>query len=147
MILGLLNTAVFAQGGVTVTGNSHLNMCSETTVVISGDLTINSGSIVSLSGKLTISGDLDNNAGSSGLVITSDATCTGSLIINGTTGNAITQRYLTAAIWEDWEDGWHFVSSPVANYPIQDNFTVATAEDYDFYAWSEVNSLWINFIT
>ena len=145
LVFVLLEASLFAQGYITVTDNSRINMSSETQLIIPGDLTINSGSIVSLSGNLTISGDLLNNAGSSGFVITSDATCTGSLIVNGAGGDASTQRYLAAATWDDWEDGWHFVSSPVADYPIQGNFTVATAADYDFYAWSEVNNLWINF--
>jgi len=142
----LFNTDVFAQGSIIVTGNSRMNISSGTTVVIPGNLTINSSSIVSLSGNLTISGNLVN-ASSSGFVITSDATCTGSLIVNGAAGDASTQRYLAEATWDDWEDGWHFVSSPVADYPIQGNFTVDPAANYDFYAWSEANNLWINFKT
>jgi Concanavalin A-like lectin/glucanases superfamily len=82
------------------------------------------------------------------LTIQSDASGTGSLIVNGaSTGNVTMQRYLAAATWSDWEDGWHFVSSPVADYPIANNFTVATAPDYDFYAWSEPDNLWVNFKT
>ncbi len=81
--------------------------------------------------------------------IKSDATGTGSLIVNGTVdGNINTERYIEAATWGTWDDGWHFVSSPVANYDIAtSNFVVANAADYDFYAWSESDNEWINFKT
>ena len=82
------------------------------------------------------------------LTIQSDAIGTGSLIVNGTsTGDVTMQRYIASANWDDWEDGWHFISSPVADYPIQDNFTVTPVGDYDFFAWSEPDNLWINFKT
>jgi cleaved adhesin domain-containing protein len=80
------------------------------------------------------------------LTIESDNTGTGSLIVNGTaTGNVTMERYIESADWTDWEDGWHFVSSPVPNYPIENNFTVTPADEYDFYTWSEPDNLWVNF--
>ena len=81
------------------------------------------------------------------LTIQSDATGTGSLIVQGTaTGSVNTERYIEAATWGTWDDGWHFVSSPVADLDIAtSNFVVATATDYDFYAWSEPDNKWINF--
>jgi surface protein len=73
----------------------------------------------------------------------------GSLIVQGTSnGNVKIQRYIEAANWSIWNDGWHFLSSPVADYDIAaSNFSVATAADYDFYAWSEPENLWVNFKT
>jgi len=54
---------------------------------------------------LTVSGNLANNAGNTGLVISSDAMGTGSLIeYNGV--NASVDRYLT-------EDKWHYITAPV----------------------------------
>lgn len=92
---------------------------------------------------LTISSLLFNNGS---VLIESNGSGTGSLIVeDGFTGSVTTQRYMAAANWGDWQDGWHFISSPVANYPIQNNFTVASNTEYDFYAWSEPDNLWINF--
>ncbi len=96
-------------------------------------------------GKLTVNGNLTNNGT---FTINSTAAGTGSLIVNGTaTGSVTMQRYLAAATWTEWNDGWHFLSSPVASYPIQDNFTVTPDDEYDFYAWSEPDNKWINFKT
>lgn len=107
-------------------------------------ITIENGAFLNIdAGKaLTVSNMLFNNGN---LTIESNSSGSGSLIVGNIEGNVITQRYIGAASWTDWQDGWHFVSSPVANYEIQDNFTVATSNEYDFFAWSEVDNLWINF--
>ena len=95
-------------------------------------------------GQLTIGHKLDNWGT---CTIKSDASGTGSLIVEGSvSGNNVTmQRYIAATTWGEWDEGWHFLSSTVASYPIQDNFTVATVADYDFFAWSEPHNQWINF--
>ncbi len=99
--------------------------------------------VVAMDGTLTVNGNLTNNGT---FTINSDATGTGSLIVNGTaTGTVTMQRYLAAATWTEWDDGWHFLSSPVADYPIQGNFTVTPADEYDFYAWSEKYNVWVNY--
>ena len=77
------------------------------------------------------------------LSIQSNEANTGSLKVgNATSGNVIMERYIGAADWMDWKDGWHFLSSPVADYQIVNNFT---ATDYDFFAWSEPHNLWVNY--
>jgi len=111
------------------------------------NLTIDEGATLTIdTGKtLTISGTLTNSAGNSGLVIKSDATGTGSLIHNTTDVSATVERYIPAAGWSTWDDGWHFISSPIADHAISGAFTVTPADEYDFYAWSESNNSWINF--
>ena len=65
--------------------------------------------VVAMDGSLTVNGNLTNNGT---FTIKSDATGTGSLIVNGTaTGNVTMQRYIAAATWTEWDDGWHFLSS------------------------------------
>jgi predicted outer membrane repeat protein len=113
---------------------------------ICNDLTIQSNAVLSIAaGKaLTVSGTLSNETGNSGLILKSTANGTGSLIHSTTGVSGTIERYLPAATWTEWEDGWHFVSSPVANYDINEsNFTPAS--DYDFYAWSEKYNVWVNF--
>ncbi|MBN1198421.1 MAG: hypothetical protein JXA23_03645, partial [Bacteroidales bacterium] len=111
---------------LTITGSLFMLHTSHLNIKPLADLTIGQNlytRILGLDGTLTIE---SNNTG------------TGSLIVNGSsTGNVTTQRYIPAATWTTWDDGWHLISSPVPDYPIQDNFTVSPADEYDFYAWSE----------
>ena len=58
-------------------------------------------------------------------------------------GNDLTmQRYLNNAEWTNWEDGWHILSSPVAEQAIS---TAFTTDPYDFYCWSESSNIWVNY--
>ena len=79
------------------------------------------------------------------MVIKSDATGTGSLIHSNSGVSATVERYIAAADWISWDDGWHLLSSPIANHTIAGSFTVVPENEYDFYAWSEPDNLWINF--
>ena len=74
------------------------------------DLTLNSGTVLSISanGHLTVSNTLTNNAGTSGLVIKSDGTGTGTLISNSSGVQGKVQRILSCS-------KWHLISSPVSN--------------------------------
>jgi len=132
--------------GITNTGASY-PACSGTAVSPSlcDNLSVASSATldVSVSKALTVSGNLFNYGT---ITVNSDATGTGSLIVEDTAiGDVTMKRYLAAATWTEWNDGWHFLSSPVADYAIQDNFTVTTADDYDFYAWSEKYNVWVNY--
>jgi hypothetical protein len=81
---------------------------SPATPAVCNDLTITSGALTINPGMaLTVKGILSNNAGTSGLVIKSDATGTGSLIENNAV-NATAERYIT-------QDKWHYISAPVDN--------------------------------
>lgn len=110
------------------------------------DLTISSGAslVINPGAAFTISGNLTNQAGTSGLVIKSDAGGTGSLIHSTSGVQATIERYIAGSSWESPDDGWHLLSSPVASQSIND-FTVEPSTDYDFYAWSESGDEWVNF--
>ncbi|MCE1201892.1 MAG: T9SS type A sorting domain-containing protein [Bacteroidia bacterium] len=78
------------------------------------------------------------------LTIKSDATGTGSLIHSSSGVNATVERYFAGS------EQWRLVSSPVASQSISGGWTPAGTYDpphnvgYDFYAWDEVTSTWLN---
>jgi len=97
--------------------------------------------------QVTVNGALTNSAGNGGLIIKSTATGTGSLKQNTASVAGTVERYIPAADWNTWNDGWHFLSSPVAAQAISPAFTVSTAAEYDFYSWYEPTNEWVNFKT
>ena len=118
--------------------------------ISSGDLAntnnmiIESGAELTIdpSNSLTVAGNLTNNAGVSGLMIKSDATGTGSLIVEGTSiGEVSVGRYIAA--WSDDTHGWHFLASPVATFDINGSAFDPGAND-DLYGWEEPTGLWKN---
>jgi hypothetical protein len=117
--------------------DNNLTYSNVLTITSGGSLTINSGR------QLTVTGTLTNNAGNTGLVIKSDASGTGSLIHNTTGVNATVQRYMNDADWNNWKDGWHFLSSPVVSQTISP--FASPASGCDFYLWHEPTNQWINF--
>ena len=101
---------------------------------VCNNLIINSGTSLTIdAGKaLTVNGTLTNSAGTSGLVIKSDASGTGSLIeSNGV--NATIERYIANP------DQFHMLSSPVTSQTISSIVSVADS----FYVWSEPLGAWI----
>lgn len=136
------------QSGVIPEGTTNVTIPSATNYPVIGsnavskDLTINSGTVLTIaSGKsLTVNGSLINSSGISGLVIKSDASGTGSLIHNTTGVNATVERYIAAANWTSSGEGWHLLSSPIASpyQAISGSWTPSgVGNDYDFYALSE----------
>lgn len=108
------------------------------------NLTIESGAILNISGNLTVLGVLDNEAGTTGLVIKSNASGTGSLIESTGSVAASVERYIPA--YEE-DAGWHFLSSPVNSQPIRPEFVPdinPIPGSNDFYKFDEVTNLWIN---
>jgi hypothetical protein len=106
------------------------------TSAVCNNLTIASGAILTIAPQqaLTINGTLTNNS-TGGVVIQSDATGTGSLIVNAVAGSGTTsaQRWMTAG-------SWHLVSSPVvqtvsdfltANTNVATNGSSRGMMDYD----------------
>ena len=94
--------------------------------------------------SFTATGTFINNAGAAGLVVKSG----GSLIQSTTSVPATVERDIAAADWGTWNDGWHFLSSPVASQAINSDggFTTEGIDnDYDFYAWRELTNEWVNF--
>ena len=133
--------ANLANSDVTVVNGATLRVNGTDVTVKS--LTVNAGGNVEIEpGKsLTVTGTFVN---SGTLTIKSDATATGSLIVNGTvSGNVTIERYIAA--WGSGTQGWHFLSAPVAGQDFQPEFVPnppTTSED--FYLWDEPNSQWVN---
>ncbi|MFH1121328.1 MAG: choice-of-anchor J domain-containing protein [Bacteroidota bacterium] len=131
---GISNYPIITQSGIE---------CANLTIKAGGFLQINPLASLSVSGLLT------NNAGVSGFIIKSDATGTGSLLNNTSNVDATVERYIPAADWGEWDDGWHFLSSPVASQTINSASGFVTSgppsDDYDFYAWYEPDNVWVNF--
>ncbi len=128
---------------LTTTAASGLTTVSNSLVINSGKkLTINPGK------ALTVNGTFTNNS-SSGLVIKSDASGTGSFIDNGQIegpGTARIERFLTPYTTQNASDNrFHFLSSPVGtNQTIMPEFQNMTNNTDDFYMWSETANQWIN---
>jgi M6 family metalloprotease-like protein len=110
--------------------------CNNLTIQSGAALTINPGY------SLTVSGTLTNAAGTSGLLVKSDAVLTGSIIHYNADVDATFERTVTNADFTDPYDGWHFLSSPVASQAISPAFTTAP---YDFYCWYEPGNVWVNY--
>lgn len=118
------------------------------TIAPTGYLTVNGALGTSLGsevvvqplGKLTVDGLFINDALENSLLIESNATGTGSVIIGAAIADATVQRYLTGG-WDSWDAGWHQISSPVAAQPIADFAT----GNYDFYGWDETTNMWMNY--
>lgn len=93
------STVQIVSGTATVDGNYTCN-----------SLTINAGTSVSINpGKiLTVLNTLTNSAGTSGLVLNSDATGTGVLVNNTTGVQATVEQFLV-------KDQWHYMGNPMAN--------------------------------
>lgn len=130
------------QGSAFVIGTADI--WSSYLLTISGSLYLFPSSTfdVSNTGQLTINTDLE--VLSTGvLTLESNSLSTGSLIVNGTsTGDVTVQRYLALSLWATWDDGWHFISSPVAAQAIDPQFTSGT---YDLYCWWELTNEWVNY--
>ncbi|MFN8134769.1 MAG: hypothetical protein U0Z17_05955 [Bacteroidales bacterium] len=109
---------------------------------IVGSLLINTGKslVVKSTFNLTVTNELGNNSGVSGLVIKSDATGTGSLKHNTANVPATVERYISGAT-----EAWHLLSSPVANQSITGVFTPSGSytdgSGYDLYAWDESSNV------
>jgi len=103
----LISFQLNAQEKLTLSTETRINAGSGINLIIPDNLTINEGAAIDLMGIMTISGNLINNAGNSGLTIKSDSEGSGSLIIQGTaTENITIERFLTKA-------KWHYISEPV----------------------------------
>jgi len=107
-----------------------------TTVPECDDITIESAASVTIApnGRMTVNGEIINNAGNSGLVIQSDATGTGSLIQNSTSGVDATVNQLLAASGR----AWHMVGSPITAAP----YTVFPSTSNLYYYDESTDDYW-----
>jgi len=149
-IEGAASTQSFSK--ISLDNNTTLYLNCES-ITINSTTTINAGCklIIPAGNQVTASGNIINNAGTDGLLIISDAGGSGSLIHPNAGVPATVQRYIDPANWSTWDDGWHFLSSPVESQAINSagGFVTSgpTTDDYDFYAWHEPELVnpWINF--
>lgn len=108
-------------------------VCNNLTIIAGTTLTIAPGK------ALTVAGTLTNNSGTSGLVINSDASGTGSLIMNTASISGTSNRYFPSA------NTWHILASPMTAMNITGSSFEPGASD-DLYAWYEPSpGTWVNF--
>lgn len=117
------------------------NECNNLTIASGDALTIPAGKALTVSGNL-----INNNSDNSGLIIQSDATGNGSLIVDGSvTGDAKVYRYIAKFTGDD--NGWHEIGCPVASFAVSgstwDPTLVGTYND--LYYWDESQHLWMNY--
>ncbi len=98
------------------------------------DLTIESGASLTISGHLTVDGTLTNNAGTSGIVIESSSSATGSLLTNTDGINATVKRYLSGG-------KWHLMGAPV-NGATVNNLYFNGAPDVWLKSYNESSDTW-----
>ena len=98
---------------VIVNNGAGVSLSSDFTV-LNSTLTINNpGKLIIPAGKqVTVTGVITNNAGTSGLVLGSDAGGSASLMHTTAGIQGTVQRYVSAA--NSTTDGWHLISSPVS---------------------------------
>ncbi|MDD4740018.1 MAG: GLUG motif-containing protein [Bacteroidales bacterium] len=120
------------------------NQPTISTAVTIKSINIQPNSVVTIApkGSLSVSGTLNNMAGTSGLVVSSTAAGTGSLIHNTVGVPATFQRYIPGEA-----ETWHILSSPMTDQPISGNFTppgsYADGTGYDFFTWYEPDTSWV----
>jgi hypothetical protein len=125
------NDPVVDEGPGTPATCNNLSLESDAT------LTINAGKALTVTGNLSVA----NAKGPATLTVLSDASGTGSLIVEGTaTGDIDFERYVS-------QDYWHFVSAPVSGQSIDNAFMTASGISnspvYQFYRWDEDTKYWI----
>lgn len=104
------------------------NTCNDYTIPATETVTIASGSTLTVTGTLTNEGDASN-------LIIEDG---GQLIHNGNVTATLKKNvagYNTRSV-----SGWYTIASPVANMDVN----CATTGTYDFFAFNEENTKWLN---
>jgi len=67
-----------------------------------------------------------------------------SAILKSVSGSGTMTSYVTIPSWTDDAHGWHLLSSPMTSQSVSPAFTDAVPANYDFFAWDEVNDMWLN---
>jgi hypothetical protein len=136
LMAGPFSTLTFGNsGGVTLNMNATFNNMN---------ISVGGLFVVGPDAELTVNGNLVNGAPATGLIIEPD----GSMIHHSVGVTGTVKRNFAAADWADWEDGWHFLSSPVAGQSINSAggfITTGAGNDFDLYTWSEPDQFWVNF--
>jgi hypothetical protein len=167
---GLINNGSYTKGteevifsgtvAKTISGSSNTTMnnlsvtntggiTTQLGLLTTNLLTIASGSKLTIAATKAVTATGNTSLGSAQcLVLKSDATGTASFIDNGTiggSGTALVERYLTKYSFVP-DFMFHFISSPVANQLIENEFITLLSEDItDFYKWDEGLYKWISY--
>ena len=145
------NTVPSIKYNVTVPGSpvgENFPQVGSETEVTCNNLTIENGASLNVYGNLNVEGTFLNEAGNTGLVIKSNASNTGSMIVKGeATGSASIERYVDEATKAAT---WHYVSSPVAGQDLDGDWMSANSiaqnsGQYMFYRFDEDTDYWIYF--
>lgn len=117
---------------VTIQPGIHLN-CPGNGVTPNGGYQLKSNDNLIIYGQVSLTGNLDNLAGTGGVVIKSNASGTGSLIQPNAASSTV-ERYFTGN-----DVDWHLVSSPVAGATAE-VFTGMYLQDFDplTYAYTDI---------
>jgi hypothetical protein len=133
-----LNFNPSAAGTINLNGTSAQNISGAGSISANNNSTINIDNAAGVT--LSSSATLNNLSIASGAFTVASGA---SLITTGTVPASVNvERFIGA--WVDALHGWHFLSSPMTSQAIAPNFTDPTPANYDFYAWDEVNNLWLN---
>lgn len=101
------------------------------TIPVGETLTIHNGAVLEITGTLTNNGDESN------LVIEDG----GQLIHNGNVNATLKKNVAASPTWGSrGVSGWYTIASPVADMAV----SCATTGDYDFFAFNEENTKWLN---
>lgn len=136
---------------LTVNANRTLDVNSGNLLTVNNDLEIVDLGIIDVNtgASVTLNGTVSNNHGSDGLILRSSSSGQGSLIYPKTGGTsdleATVERYI--AKYNNNDDGWHLLASPMESYLIDSEFA-PTINVEDLYYWDEdegTNGTWINY--
>jgi hypothetical protein len=130
-------------GNLSLSGSAATTTTNDLNVGANLNLSNTSVFTIGAAKTLTVSGAIENTAGSGGLVLQSNAGGTASLIHNSNSVPATVQRYISG----NAED-WHFLSSPVADQTIAGSNwapagTYGNGTGYDLYVWDEPTPCWV----
>ncbi len=112
-----------------------------TTTAVCNNMTIDANASVTIAtnGQMTVSGSITNNAGAAGLIVKSDATGDGSLIVNNNPA-ATVERFVTG-------NQWHLMFPTLDAIPTSVYTTEGTNTNHNFYSYNEANEDYWNATT
>ena len=137
-----MDMAVTTFNNLTINNAAAVTFIS-TQTTITNRLKINSGKTFKIEAdkNLTVTGVIDNFAGTSGFILKSNASGTASLIHNTDNVPITAQRYISGV-----SEDWHFLSAPVADQEISGTWnpsgTYGNGTGYDLYIYNEPTPCW-----
>jgi hypothetical protein len=124
-----LSTGTAVDGDLTLSGTASTTTVAN--LAIGGNLNIGAGTAFTIAAAnlVTVTSDITNNGGSTGLVIRSDAAGDGKLINNSSSVPATVELYLTGGLVSAGVGRFHYFVSPVQSMDIGTIPSVAEAKE------------------